>query len=100
MTVKSKRISSDLKKVDRHAIRPVEYDELPEWTPETFHKADVLVEGKLVRRGRPKASVTKRLTSLRLSEEVLKHFRATGRGWQTRIDEVLQKHVSRTSRRA
>jgi uncharacterized protein (DUF4415 family) len=100
MTVKSKRISSDLKKVDQHAIRPEEYDELPEWTPEVFRKADVLVEGKLVRRGRPKASVTKRLTSLRLSEEVLKHFRQTGPGWQTRIDEVLQKHVSRASRRA
>jgi uncharacterized protein (DUF4415 family) len=100
MTVKSKRISSDLKKVDQHTIRPEEYDELPEWTPETFRKADVLVEGKLVRRGRPKASETKRLTSLRLSEEVLKHFRATGPGWQTRIDEVLQKHVSRASRRA
>lgn len=100
MTVKSKRISSDLKKVDRHAIRPEEHDELPEWTPEMFRKADVLVEGKLVRRGRPKSSVTKHLTSLRLSKEVLKHFRQTGPGWQTRIDEALKKHVARTSRRA
>ena len=100
MTVKSKRIGSDLKKVDRHAIRPEEYDELPEWTPEMFRKAEVLVDGKLVRRGRPKASVTKRLTSLRLSEEVLKHFRATGPGWQTRIDEILKKHVVRARRQA
>ncbi|MGH9575952.1 MAG: BrnA antitoxin family protein [Terriglobales bacterium] len=89
-----------MKKVDGHAIRPEEYDELPEWTPDTFRRADALVGGKLVRRGRPKASVTKRLTSLRLSEKVLKHFRATGPGWQTRINEVLKKHVSRTSRRA
>lgn len=100
MTVKSKRIGSDLKKVDRRAIQPGEYDELPEWTPEMFRQADVLVDGKLVRRGRPKAPVTKRLTSLRLSEEVLKHFRASGPGWQTRIDEVLKRHVSRAGRRA
>ena len=100
MPVKSKRISSNLKKIDRHVIRPDEYDELPEWTPEMFRRADLVVGGKLVRRGRPKAPVTKRLTSLRLSEEVLAHFRATGRGWQTRIDEILKKHVVRTSRRA
>ena len=100
MTVKSKRFGSNLKKIDRHVIRPEEYAELPEWTPGMFRRADFLVGGKLVRRGRPKAAVTKRLTSLRLSEEVLKHFRATGRGWQTRIDEILKKHVMRASRQA
>jgi uncharacterized protein (DUF4415 family) len=31
--------------------------------------------------------------SLRLSREVLEHFRATGPGWQARIDEVLKRHV-------
>jgi uncharacterized protein (DUF4415 family) len=41
-------------------------------------------------RGRQKAA-TKQLVSLRLSQEVLEYFKATGPGWQTRIDEVLKR---------
>ena len=44
-------------------------------------------------RGRQKAA-TKQLVSLRLSQEVLEYFKATGPGWQTRIDESL-KEVSK-----
>lgn len=44
-----------------------------------------------LRRGRPKAEVTKELISLRLSRDVLDRFRATGQGWQTRIDEALKE---------
>ena len=44
-------------------------------------------------RGRPKQTNTKQLVSLRLSRHVLEHFRASGEGWQTRIDEALGKHV-------
>ena len=32
--------------------------------------------------------------SLTLSREVVEHFRATGPGWQARIDEVLKRHVT------
>jgi uncharacterized protein (DUF4415 family) len=41
-------------------------------------------------RGKQK-SATKQLVSLRLSPAVLEYFKATGPGWQTRIDEVLKK---------
>ena len=44
--------------------------------------------------GRPKAAVTKRPVSIRLSPEVDDYFRATGKGWQTRIDEVLKAYVA------
>lgn len=43
------------------------------------------------RRGRPKADNPKRAIKLRLSPDVLIWFRATGRGWQTRIDTALRK---------
>jgi uncharacterized protein (DUF4415 family) len=36
---------------------------------------------------------TKKLVSLRLSAGVLEYFRATGPGWQTRIDERLKRAV-------
>jgi len=46
-------------------------------------------------RGRPKADVTKELISLRLSRDTLERFRATGAGWQTRIDEALKEWVQK-----
>jgi uncharacterized protein (DUF4415 family) len=43
----------------------------------------------------PQKAHTKQLVSLRLSKEVLDHFKATGRGWQTRIDETLKRAVNK-----
>lgn len=43
--------------------------------------------------GRPKADVTKQAVSIRLSPEVVAYFKATGKGWQTRLDEVLKEYV-------
>jgi uncharacterized protein (DUF4415 family) len=45
-------------------------------------------------RGKQRAP-TKRLVTMRLSASVLEHFKATGPGWQTRIDETLQRAVKR-----
>lgn len=41
----------------------------------------------------PQKSPTKRLVSLRLSPEVVEHYKAQGPGWQTRIDEVLKTTI-------
>jgi uncharacterized protein (DUF4415 family) len=48
---------------------------------------------KLRPMGRPKAAVTKQPVSIRLSPEVVAYFKATGKGWQTRLDEVLKEYV-------
>jgi uncharacterized protein (DUF4415 family) len=42
----------------------------------------------------PQKAPTKRLVSLRLSLEVVEHYKATGPGWQTRIDEALKKTIA------
>jgi uncharacterized protein (DUF4415 family) len=58
-------------------------------------------QGTLTRpRGRPKKADAKVHTHIRLSPQVLGHFRATGPGWQTRIDEVLRKWVERHRKEA
>lgn len=44
----------------------------------------------LVRRGRPLGSGTKTQVTLRLDLEVVEKFRATGEGWQTRINDALK----------
>jgi uncharacterized protein (DUF4415 family) len=31
--------------------------------------------------------------SIRLSPDVVKAFRASGAGWQTRVDEILRAHI-------
>jgi uncharacterized protein (DUF4415 family) len=44
-------------------------------------------------RGKQKAP-TKISTTIRLSPDVLDHFRATGQGWQGRIDDALRDWVA------
>lgn len=46
------------------------------------------------KRGRQK-SPTKQPVSIRLSPEVVAYFRATGKGWQTRIDDVLKEWIAK-----
>lgn len=88
----SKRVSgTDFAKVDAHVIQPEEYDEAPEWTEEMFDRAELRVGGVLVRRGRPKSDAPKVPTTIRLDPDVLAHFKATGPGWQTRVNEALRR---------
>ncbi len=46
-----------------------------------------------VRRGRPPVARPKVSTTIRLSQDVLDHFKAGGRGWQTRIDKALREWI-------
>lgn len=46
----------------------------------------------------PQKAPKKKLVSLRLSANVLEHFKASGAGWQTRIDETLKRAVGRAER--
>jgi uncharacterized protein (DUF4415 family) len=54
-------------------------------------------EGRLKVRGSQKAP-TKVQTTLRLSRDVVDFFRATGRGWQTKLDKALKEYVRMHSR--
>ena len=69
----------------------------PEATRDWFAHADLIRQGKVVRRGRrgPQKAPTKKLVSLRLSPEVIDHFKATGPGWQTRIDSTLLESIKK-----
>lgn len=96
MNAKSRRIGSNLKKVDAHVVTQAEYAELPEVTVALLERAQYRVGGRLKahpRRRGPQKAPKKVALSLRLSPEVVKHFRAKGRGWQTRIDSALKKLI-------
>lgn len=100
MNESRKGISSDLPRFDAHTIQPEEYDEAPELTDEQLARADLYHGDKLIRRGRPPLARPKEAVKLRLSPDVLDHFRAGGPGWQTRINETLEKAVAREKRAA
>jgi uncharacterized protein (DUF4415 family) len=76
----------------------VDPDDAPELTVEHFERADVYEGGKLVqigrRPGRPRSVAPKEAIKLRLSPAILAHFRATGPGWQTRINETLERVIN------
>jgi uncharacterized protein (DUF4415 family) len=88
---KSKRVGSDMKKVDAYVLGPKDYEDIPELTDEWFKRANLYHGGKLVRRGRPPLASPKESTSLRLDADVLAYYRRSGRGWQSRINAALRK---------
>ncbi|MGQ0711256.1 MAG: BrnA antitoxin family protein [Rhodoferax sp.] len=78
----------------------------PEWTAEDFARArpasDVLpqifgekVAKEMLRpRGRPRVEFPKERINIRLSREVVEHFKSAGEGWQTRIDAALRQFIA------
>lgn len=88
--------------MSRKLKEPVFDDDNPEWTEEDFATAPRFEPGikmsdltpeilaTVARRGAQKAP-TKIPVSLRLSADVVKHFKDTGPGWQSRIDDALRK---------
>lgn len=91
----------------RKLKEPVFDDDNPEWTKADFARATKFPEGVrlkdlmpselariLPKRG-PQKTPTKVPVSIRLSPEVVKHFKAKGRGWQSRIDDALRKIIKK-----
>ena len=77
--------------VNKRSTRHVsERDDAPDLSadgwPEKFAKVSV-------RRGRPPLANPKVSTTIRLSQDVIDHFKAAGRGWQTRIDNALRDWI-------
>ncbi len=73
-----------------------EVSDSPRWTRSDFAKAkrfdEILPDlaRTIGRRGKQKAP-TKQAVSIRLDADVLKAYRATGAGWQSRINDDLRR---------
>ena len=79
--------------------------ENPTWTLETFKKSrpakevlpklfsDQISQELLKPRGRPRLETPKERINIRLSYEVIQHFKSSGVGWQTRIDAALREFI-------
>lgn len=75
----------------------------PEWTASDFSRARPVRElpeeiAAFFPKTRGAQKEPKKVpVSIRLSADVLDHFKATGPGWQKRIDDTLKKVVGRSS---
>jgi uncharacterized protein (DUF4415 family) len=84
-------------------------DENPDWTRADFAKAAKFPAGvrlkdikpnqlaSMVGKRGPQKTPTKIPVSIRLSPEVVKHFKSTGPGWQSRIDTALRRLIKKAS---
>jgi uncharacterized protein (DUF4415 family) len=78
--------------------------ENPEWTAEDFARARPASEvlppelyAALIAkrpRGRPKTDDAKVFTGIRLDADLLEAFKATGKGWQTRVNAALRQFIT------
>lgn len=66
--------------------------------PATTEELNVAMESCRAKRGRPPGSGNKEQVAIRLDRDVLAAFRASGTGWQTRMNAALRdwlkKHPS------
>ena len=77
-------------------------DTAPELGEHFFRHAAIMHGDKVIREatgtltrvfGRPKSPDPKQLVSIRLDRVVLERLRASGAGWQTRVNDILRKAV-------
>jgi uncharacterized protein (DUF4415 family) len=67
----------------------IDYSDIPDVT-------EMLAQGKIKLIGRPKKAVTKKPATIRFSPDVLTRLRQMGRGWQTKVDQVMREWLDKT----
>jgi uncharacterized protein (DUF4415 family) len=87
--------------------RIVDDPDAPEWTAEKFARSvpfsglPLEMQRALIPHGRgPQKTPTKVSVTMRLSPDVVESLRASGRGWQTRVDAALRAWVKRQAKKA
>jgi uncharacterized protein (DUF4415 family) len=70
-------------------------DDAPPLGPEFFARAEIREGDRVVRRGRPPLDAPKRLVSVRLDADLLDRLRASGPGWQGRLNDAVRAWLER-----
>lgn len=94
---KNSKTDWDRVQQDAAAEAPLPYDpDTDLYDPnDSAQVANFFASAKVVRKpGRPKAATTKVPIAIRLSPDVVEYFKATGAGWQSRIDAALHEWMS------
>ena len=75
-------------------VRELTQEDMALFRPAREALPPVLYEGLVAlknRGGRPKSAAPKIQTAIRFEPDVLAGLRATGRGWQTRVNDVMRE---------
>jgi uncharacterized protein (DUF4415 family) len=91
---------------DRKALEDLDSVESPELTDKELAEmrpaAEVVphIVARARKRGErgPQKAPTKQVVTIRLDREVLGHFRSSGPGWQTRVNDILKRVATRDAR--
>jgi uncharacterized protein (DUF4415 family) len=80
----SKKLGTDLKRLDAMTDADIDFSDIPEVTPDMFAKG-------IVRRGlKP---ITKQQLTLRLDSDVIEWFKGQGSGYQTKMNALLRAYM-------
>jgi len=76
---------------DPEIERPLTSEEIRNVKPfrEVFPELAASIDRELKRRGRPVADNPKQPVTIRLNPETIAKFKATGKGWQSRMSDIL-----------
>lgn len=91
---------TDWERVRREAVLdapiPYEPDDGP-YDPNDPKAVDAHWDSATITRGpgRPRQAITRTMISLRVDPDVVAALRATGRGWQTRVNALLREAVKK-----
>ncbi|WP_437353930.1 BrnA antitoxin family protein [Neorhizobium petrolearium] len=73
--------------------RPLEEEELANMRPfrEVFPDLAASMDREVAKRGRPPLDKVKTSVTIRLDPDIVAHYKATGKGWQSRMNDDLRK---------
>lgn len=69
-------------------------DDIAELDDDFFANADIYQGNRLIKKGRPRQQKPKIATTLRLDPKIIEFFKADGKGYQTRINQVLLDYIA------
>lgn len=81
MNASRKSIKSDLPRIDAMSDKDIDYSDEPETDAAFWQCAEV------------NAPAVKRQVTLRIDPDIVEFFKASGQGYQTRINAVLRSYV-------
>jgi uncharacterized protein (DUF4415 family) len=87
-----KKISLKMPTLEEDQLITAAAESDPDALPLTDEQMSAMVPIRVLR-GRPKLANKKQLVSIRCSPEVIEYFRASGAGWQARMDAALKDYV-------
>ena len=73
----------------------IDPDDAPPLGDDYFARAEIRKGETVIRRGRPPLPQPKRQVTIRLDPVLLDRLRATGPGWQTRLNEAVRDWLDR-----